>query len=352
MPTATAMRKTSRGSRRTRLSVPIKIPMCTRGMMMSAAIVVALRPVALANVSTSPIASSACAKARIGIAESLGRLARPCGDQVMRRLRARRGFQEFPHREFEDAFPPAFRHAVGALHVKLDDVFVEIGGAHLRRADGAALKRSVGHDEQYAVFVAPELGLPGGDDLLFVLCGVELVDEHIADDVGRFPALEIQRPRAVIERIELRRLKQAVIERVADDVNHVVHLAHISGRDITGNPVAEADRQGGDDRSRQTDRHDREPQRIKNGDHAVRRHAREFERHGDPDRHRQGDIDHGRQCAEDGGQQKAAAQRRRRQIVKERGHHHRHAQASFDQQRGEQDPACKIEIEKTGYRHS
>ena len=69
--------------------------------------------------------------------------------------------------------------------------------------------------------------------------------------------------------------------------------------------------------------------------------------HGNADRHRQGEIDRCRQCAQQRRHQQAAAHRRGRQIVEELGQHHRDAEANFEQKDGKKDPPAEIEVKQT-----
>ncbi len=100
--------------------------------------------------------------------------------------------------------------------------------------------------------VAAELRFGGRDDLLLVLFGGELIDEHARNDIGGTPAAEIEGPRAIVEGVELRRLQHPVIERIANHINHVVHLADMGWRENRGEPITGADRDKGDENSRKT----------------------------------------------------------------------------------------------------
>ena len=216
----------------------------------------------------------------------------------------------------------------------------------LQDLDGAAAED---HDD--AGCVAAKFGLLRLDNLLLMLFPRILADENIAGDVGRAPSLEIDCAPAVIERVERRRFEHAMIERIADDVDHVMHVADIVRSHPAGDQVSEhsgACRAG--DR-RQADRPNREAQRIKDGDHALVGHACKFERDGDADRHRQTDVSDRRYGAEKGRPEQAPAHRSRRQIVKERGQDDRHAQRHLNGERAHQHALGKVPIEVARHRY-
>src|SRR5579863_476996 len=89
------------------------------------------------------------------------------------------------------------------------------------------------------MLVAAELCLlrPYGFFLIFV---IELVNVHVACNVGRLPSLKVERSHAVIERIKPRGLEQTVVEGVLNHVDHVVHLSDVSRSYKARNPITEA----------------------------------------------------------------------------------------------------------------
>ena len=215
--------------------------------------------------------------------------------------------EKIPHVQFEHALPVARRQGLGALHRQGDRIFVEIRHAYAPAVVRAALDLAMSEDHHDAEVVAAEFRAARGDRFLDLLLGRALADEDICGDVGRLPALEIDDTPTLVEGIELAGLEHAVVERVADDVEHVVHGADIARGEPAGAEIAEG--RGGqraDDR-RPRDRPGRQPERIEHGDHALRRHARKFERGGDADGDRQCDIGDGRQRADERGAEQAAA---------------------------------------------
>ena len=110
--------------------------------------------------------------------------------------------------------------------------------AHFRRSVGLTLQRSVAQDQKNAMRVAAKFRLLRPNDLLFVLFCRELMNEDAGHDILGFPALKIERPCAIVERIELCGFEHAVVERIADDVDHIVHLSDIGGGDEGRDPIA------------------------------------------------------------------------------------------------------------------
>ena len=140
----------------------------------------------------------------------------------------------------------------------------------------------------------------------------------------------------------MRGVQHAMVERIAHDIQNILHIAGVVRRNHISKEIAENDNACSQRQRRATDRPGRQSQRVKHGDHAFARHAREFERRAQTDRHRQGQKSDGRRDADQRGRHKTAAHSGRRQLVEQIRQNDRHRQRQLHDQHAQADALEQI----------
>ena len=190
------------------------------------------RPVAFPTAKTRPMPNSACESASIGMTNRL------VASEAHSANRARSRATQFSSRmnsgsgNSKNAPPIAMRQLAIALHRQRKGILVEFCNAGLLGAFGQNLRWS----RDFRIMTTPvSLRRNSAWSALMTSSSCFSVEyclmNTLAGDVGRAPPLEVDRALTIIERVESRRLEHSMVERISDDMDHVMHVADVMGRD-------------------------------------------------------------------------------------------------------------------------